>query len=139
MSKILVKGNKRLNEHLSMTLRKCHQCGKKFIPAPYHVYRDNSYIYCSYNCKRNHDKRNVYSKKKNDEEFETKPHYNAKPVDCFSLDGKYIKTYPSAGEAARILNPANQKKMAQTIRNCCNGTTKTSCGFTWRFHEETKK
>lgn len=30
--------------------RKCKRCGKKFIPAPLHAYKEGSKYYCSWTC-----------------------------------------------------------------------------------------
>ena len=30
--------------------KKCRKCGKRFIPAPMHVFRDGSKYYCSWTC-----------------------------------------------------------------------------------------
>lgn len=35
---------------LNAVERKCPVCGKTFIPAPYHIYRYESKIYCGWNC-----------------------------------------------------------------------------------------
>ena len=29
---------------------KCPKCGKIFCPAPYHAYKDNGKLYCSWTC-----------------------------------------------------------------------------------------
>lgn len=29
---------------------KCRKCGKEFIPAPFHVYKDGSKYYCTWTC-----------------------------------------------------------------------------------------
>lgn len=29
---------------------KCGRCGKAFIPAPQHIYKDNGKSYCSWTC-----------------------------------------------------------------------------------------
>ena len=47
--------------------KKCKKCGKKFIPAPEHVYRAGphlSFWYCSYTC---HLHRNDKEKKPDDQ------------------------------------------------------------------------
>lgn len=28
----------------------CNECGRNFIPAPYHVYKKGNKIFCSYSC-----------------------------------------------------------------------------------------
>lgn len=54
----------------------------------------------------------------------------SKPVLQFTLDGEFIKTYPSAKEAER------QTGINRTsISYCCNGKLKTAGGFIWKFAE----
>ena len=45
----------------------------------------------------------------------------------YSLDGKYIKQYPSISSAAKEL-----KKRPQLISNCINGKYKTAYGYIWK-------
>ena len=54
---------------------------------------------------------------------------NAKQVDQYSLDGTFIKTFPSTMQVQRELGFANNN-----IGACCNGKQKTSNGFIWRYH-----
>lgn len=45
--------------------RKCSYCGKKFIPAPCHMYKVRGKIQCSYNCYRKEGGDNgIYSNSK---------------------------------------------------------------------------
>ena len=53
---------------------------------------------------------------------------SSKPVSQFTLDGEFIKVYPSASEASRQTGICN-------IGKCCNGKQKTAGGFIWRFAE----
>lgn len=52
----------------------------------------------------------------------------SKPVDQFTLDGQFVKRWPSTREAARELGltPAN-------ICHCLNGEQHTAGGYIWRF------
>ena len=43
--------------------KKCRKCGKSFIAAPQHIYRDGSKFYCSWTCYLHRKDREV---KKND-------------------------------------------------------------------------
>ena len=37
--------------------KKCKKCGKKFIPAIYHIFREGTKFYCSWTCyNHRHDK-----------------------------------------------------------------------------------
>ena len=53
-----------------------------------------------------------------------------RPVIQESLDGRHVKTWISAAEAAKALStpPSN-------ISSCCRRTTNTAAGFKWRFAE----
>lgn len=51
-----------------------------------------------------------------------------KPVKQFSLDGKYLNTFPSAKKAAEALNLNNS---GQHIGAVCRGKRKTAYGFKW--------
>lgn len=56
-----------------------------------------------------------------------------KPVCQYSLDGKYIKTFPSAAEAEREI----RGKEGTSITNCCYGRILSWCGYMWRFEGDT--
>lgn len=51
-----------------------------------------------------------------------------KKIDKYSMDGKYIETYPSIGDAANKhgVSPAS-------VSACCRGKTKSSAGFIWKY------
>lgn len=49
-------------------------------------------------------------------------------VHQYTLDGKYVKTFASQGEAARELG----KKSSAAISSCSSGKIKTAFGFQWR-------
>lgn len=54
----------------------------------------------------------------------------SKPIEQWSKDGKeLIKIFPSATEAAKILNCSSKH-----IRECCCGRKKTAYGFIWKDH-----
>ena len=52
-----------------------------------------------------------------------------KAVECYTLENKFIKTFESAHEAARI----NDYKSSANISHCCLGNAKTAYGFIWKF------
>ena len=60
--------------------------------------------------------------------YETKTNGNVKIVQQFSKDGELIAVYPSAREAARILNLD-----ASTISKVCRGKNKTHGGFVFKY------
>lgn len=71
--------------------------------------------------------------------YDVRPNnYGRCKVDCYSLDGKYIKTYTSIGIAAKELGhiDKNGKGMTSKICNCCNGLKRTAYGFVWRYNGE---
>ena len=57
-----------------------------------------------------------------------------KPVLQYSLEGKFLKLWSSATEAANVLNLCNKKISAC----CCRKERKTTEGFIWKFKENNK-
>ena len=55
---------------------------------------------------------------------------NGKPVLQFTLEGEFIKTYPSTMEVERQTGINNS-----SISACCNGKQKTAGGFIWKYAE----
>ena len=51
-----------------------------------------------------------------------------KPVLQFSKNGEFIKEFSSIHEAAQEMNTSHV-----SISNACNGKSKSSCGFIWKF------
>lgn len=66
----------------------CKKCGKIFIPAPQHIYRDSKGFYCSWTC-YNHRR-------------EKKSMYNSKKVGQYTPNGDLVHIYESAKEASDI-------------------------------------
>lgn len=60
--------------------------------------------------------------------YETKTNGSAKAVQQFSKDGELIAVYPSAREAARILNLDSS-----TISKVCRGKNKSHGGFVFKY------
>lgn len=56
---------------------------------------------------------------------------NARAVDKYSLDGKFIETFKCTKEAAMSCN----LKCTSRIITACRDWSKTSGGFKWRYHE----
>lgn len=105
-----------LNYSIGIDDPKCVVCGKTFIK-----YRGRQYAYgncCSYPCYMHRD--------------DNKTIPNGKPVNQYTEDGYFIQTFKSAVEAAKEIG----LKKADNIRDCCNGKTKKSAGFIWRWKEE---
>ena len=59
-----------------------------------------------------------------------------KTVYQFDLNGNFIRSYKSAREAAMIVSPNNQDNIRNSIKNCCLGTSYSSCGFFWSYYKE---
>lgn len=59
-----------------------------------------------------------------------------KTVYQFDLNGNFIKSYKSARDAAMAVSPDNQDTIRASIKNCCLGTSYSSCGFFWSYYKE---
>lgn len=55
-------------------------------------------------------------------------------VDQFSLNGEFIKTYPSISMASRELGCS-----INSISHTCTNVQKTGSGYIWKYHNETQK
>ena len=80
--------------------------------------------WCDAKYNRNYGTRNerVAEKLKNKKDW-------SKPVIQYTLDGKFVKEWPSTKEAAR--NGFNQGN----IISCCKGRYKTAHGFIWSYNK----
>jgi hypothetical protein len=52
-----------------------------------------------------------------------------RPVDQLTLEGDFIRTWPSGKEAARALG----SKFSGSISSCASGRFPTALGFKWRY------
>lgn len=59
-----------------------------------------------------------------------------KTVYQFDLNGNFIRSYKSARDAAMTVSPNNQDTIRASIKNCCLGTSYSSCGFFWSYYKE---
>ena len=59
-----------------------------------------------------------------------------KTVYQFDLNGNFIRSYKSARDAAIAVSPDNQDTIRASIKNCCLGTSYSSCGFFWSYYKE---
>lgn len=66
----------------------CAGCGKNFIPAPFHRYKDGPKLYCGWHCYNHRDRRNHHRGKKT----------NA--VAQYDMNGNLVKTFVSINEAS---------------------------------------
>ena len=101
--------------------KNCPVCGKRFIPAPEHVYKYNGWYFCSYTC----DKQRFKFKSKKNSRRE-------KPVVQFDENHLFVARYDSANEAERTTLVS-----AKQIRQCCCKATtrKRAGGFYWEYEE----
>lgn len=53
-----------------------------------------------------------------------------KPVDQYTLDGKFVNTYPSAAEGGRTVGLTNGADVSQV----CKGNRYSAGGYLWRYH-----
>lgn len=98
---------------------KCKRCGKNFWVAPYHIYRDDKGMYCTWTCynHRNDDAKN--------------PHHKSRTVmQCDQSTGFVIATFNSITEAADHINGE-----AKTISRAC-ATDKPYKGYLWRYKND---
>ena len=94
----------------------CTRCGKTFIPAPQHIYRDSAGVYCSWTC-YHHRRDNKRAK------------YSAKKVGQYTPSGDLIHIYESAKEAAAITGYDIKR-----IRLACLQRF-IYFGYKWRYEE----
>ena len=59
-----------------------------------------------------------------------------KTVYQFDLNGNFIRSYKSTRDAAMAVSPDNQDTIRASIKNCCLGTSYSSCGFFWSYYKE---
>ena len=99
-----------------LTEIKCSKCGKIFVPAPEHVYKDmyrnKKRIYCSWHCYNHRNDKQPRKKWK-----------------AASEDGTVIKTFTSATDAAEQTGFCVKK-----IRMACRDQ-KPYMGFIWKYTE----
>ena len=53
----------------------------------------------------------------------------SKKVDQFTLDGEFIRTWPSGIQVTRDLRITN-------VCRCCKGKLKSAGGFIWKYHQD---
>jgi len=63
--------------------------------------------------------------------YDTGLNITTKSVRQYSLDGKYIKTFPSIASAGKSINLTQSQH--NDISSCCNGKIKYAHGYIWRF------
>ena len=98
----------------------CPKCGKEFFPYPEHVYTAKGKRYCSWSC-FNH---------RNEGKIKIARAYKCKIVQQYTLDGKFLKEYKSANQAAEYMGCT-----ANAIRNVCKGKVTSRTKFIWKYKE----
>ena len=96
----------------------CPRCGRRFIPAPQHVFVDNRGAYCKPTCWLHRN-----------DGIEDKRKCKGQKVAQYNLDGTIIKTFDTLAEAGRSLNCA-----AQSISYACRHNEEYR-GYKWRYVE----
>ena len=93
----------------------CPKCGKVFLPAPMHIYRDRYGFYCSWTC-YNHRKDGVPKRTR------------SRKVDQCNRKGEVITVFQNAKQAADAI--LGSEKL---IRNACKESL-IYRGCIWRYH-----
>ena len=93
----------------------CSKCGKNFIPAPEHLYRDRRGWYCSYTCWIHSD----------DGKKQGKP---PKMVAQCTPDGEVVRIHASSQAAADFVNYLNGRTITNAIRS-----KKLCKGYLWKY------
>lgn len=88
----------------------CPRCGKRFIRAPLHIYKDEKGFYCSWTC---------YNHKKD----------RGRVVEQYTKYGEIKRTFTSATNAAETIGGT-----AEGIRIACRKCTFYK-GYLWRYKE----
>ncbi len=97
--------------------KRCKKCGKTFIPAYYHIFKDGKRFYCSWTCYNHRNDHKVKAEKK------------YKQVDMYDKSGELLKSFKSARDAADITGYD-----PDMIRDAC----RDGCvykGFIWKYKE----
>ena len=95
----------------------CKKCGKIFVPAPQHMYRDGKGLYCSWTC-YNH---------RNDGNHQKRAFKYVEVYD--KNDGHLLRRFTSATDAAEYTG-FDIKKIQQACRN-----KSEYYGFVWKYKE----
>lgn len=89
--------------------------------------------------KLNIDKKTVHKILKEKEVNIIKNIPNSKKIAQYDLNGNFIESFISAGEAGRkiisigLSKTKNSNSVGNRIRDCANGQRKTAYGFVWKF------
>ena len=95
---------------------KCPKCGRNFIPAPMHVFKTKTKVYCSWTCYNHRD--------------DKKKRYHYKTVQQLTPDGEVVTEIKGLENAAGLVN-GNATSVSDAIR-----TKTTYKGYRWRYKDE---
>ena len=93
---------------------RCPICGRLFVPAVYHTYKDSKGYYCSYTC---------YNRR--EQAIEER---NVRRVCQYTLDGELVKIHKDVQAAADAA-----KCTVKYIRKCLTGKYPHGRGYVWKY------
>lgn len=95
----------------------CGKCGKIFVPAPQHIFKDDAHMYCSWTCYNHRDKEKKVKGK------------HSRSVIMRDLNGNKVKEFASAQNASECTG-----FHVNGIRDACRESTVLR-GFLWEYGE----
>lgn len=103
----------------------CRVCGKEIYVTPEWVYKDSWGHYCSWKC-FNH---RFDKSEKSDKKRAKRQQYDCKPVEQYTLDGKFVQGFSSPRKAAEAVGCS-----ISFLRSACRYGN--ACyGYLWRYKE----
>lgn len=96
--------------------KRCAKCGKIFIAAPFHIYKDNGEYYCKWTCYNHREDGKANNRK-------------IRKVELYGESGELLKVFTSATAAAE-----HTGYDASRIRDACR-EQKPYMGFIWKYRE----
>lgn len=111
--------SKATKENLWMPEAKCPMCGKIFIPAPLHTYKEHDIFYCSWRC-LSHARAGATKIEKR-----TSP-----PVEMIDVDGVCVETFKDSLDAAIFVDGLEYE-----VRAACR-EEKLYKEYMWRYKRE---
>lgn len=100
--------------------RKCDKCGKNFVPAPYHQFKDGSKYYCKYTC---------YLHREKSQDTRTKA------ILMYDKSGDLIKEFESAKIATLYLAELGICTSMNALHRACHRPAKDFHGFIFKYKE----
>ena len=107
----------------------CPICGKGFIPAAYHSYKDkrpkhSGELVCSWPCACESERIANKAKVK-----------NRKVIQMFRKDGSLLCEFDNAKKASIYLADKGIECNLCSIQKACSGELKTAYGFLWKYKQ----